>query len=144
MNVWGDRTTHDLSEVIRQSMPPSGPAPDANSTVAVVAYILQANGTSAGPRALTSETPVQIGAVAANEASVALPRNVQSAPPRVRPDAVPPTRTVAGEVRDYVPVTDAMLRDPDASDWLMVRGNYQGWSYTIVRSRPSQVTTWRI
>jgi len=36
--------------------------------------------------------------------------------------------TVEGEVRNYVPVTDEMLRNPDPGDWLMVRRNYQGWS----------------
>ena len=36
--------------------------------------------------------------------------------------------TVTGEVKNYVPVTDAMLRDPDPGDWLMIRRNYQAWS----------------
>ncbi len=44
--------------------------------------------------------------------------------------------TVAGEVKNYVPVTDAMLRDPDPGDWLMARRNYQGWSYSPL----SQIT----
>jgi len=38
--------------------------------------------------------------------------------------------TVAGDVKNFVPVTDAMLRNPDAGDWLMARRNYQGWSYS--------------
>ena len=29
--------------------------------------------------------------------------------------------TVDGEVKNYVPVTDAMLRNPDPSDWLIVQ-----------------------
>src|ERR1700691_1829690 len=28
------------------------------------------------------------------------------------------------------PVTDAMLRDPPASDWLMWRRTYNGWGYS--------------
>ena len=35
-----------------------------------------------------------------------------------------------GDIPNYVPVTDEMLRNPDAGDWLMVRRNYQGWSYS--------------
>ena len=31
---------------------------------------------------------------------------------------------------DYSPVTDAVLRAPDASDWIMMRGNYQGWGWS--------------
>ncbi|OFW17114.1 MAG: hypothetical protein A3F69_02805 [Acidobacteria bacterium RIFCSPLOWO2_12_FULL_66_10] len=38
--------------------------------------------------------------------------------------------TVAGEVKNFVPVTDDMLRNQDAGDWLMARRNYQGWSYS--------------
>lgn len=44
-----------------------------------------------------------------------------------------PTRlglSLEGAIKDYVPVTDAMLRDPPAGDWLMFRRNYQGWSYS--------------
>src|SRR5262249_37672137 len=38
--------------------------------------------------------------------------------------------TVTGEVKNYVPVTDANLRNPDPGDWLMARRIYQGWSYS--------------
>src|SRR3984957_19742980 len=31
---------------------------------------------------------------------------------------------------DYTPVTDARLQNPEPRDWLMYRGNYQGWSYS--------------
>jgi alcohol dehydrogenase (cytochrome c) len=37
---------------------------------------------------------------------------------------------VAGEVKNFVPVTDEMLRKPDPGDWLMFRGNYHGWSHS--------------
>ena len=40
-----------------------------------------------------------------------------------------PTRTVK-EVTDFVPVTDAMLKSPKPEDWLLYRGNYQGWGYS--------------
>ena len=29
-----------------------------------------------------------------------------------------------------MPVTDAMLRNPDPADWIMMRGNYQGWGFS--------------
>ena len=38
--------------------------------------------------------------------------------------------TVTGEVKNYVPVTDEMLRNPDPGDWLMIRRNYQAWSHS--------------
>ncbi len=33
-------------------------------------------------------------------------------------------------MRNYVPVTDAMLKNPPPGDWLMARRNYQAWSYS--------------
>src|SRR5881409_1957405 len=41
-------------------------------------------------------------------------------------DAPPPQKTVP----NFVPVTDAMLRSPKPEDWLLYRGNYQGWGYS--------------
>ena len=35
-----------------------------------------------------------------------------------------------GNIKNYVPVTDEMLRKPADSDWLMYRRNYEGWSYS--------------
>jgi alcohol dehydrogenase (cytochrome c) len=40
-----------------------------------------------------------------------------------QPQAVDPTRNLT-------PVTDAMLRDPPPSDWLMWRRTYNGWGYS--------------
>src|SRR5271154_4601674 len=33
---------------------------------------------------------------------------------------------------DYTPVTDARLANPEPQNWLMTRGNYQGWSYSAL------------
>src|SRR5947207_5191787 len=45
--------------------------------------------------------------------------------------------------RRYVPVTDAMLQKPDASDWLMWRRTLDGWGYSplnqINRNNVSQL-----
>jgi alcohol dehydrogenase (cytochrome c) len=38
--------------------------------------------------------------------------------------------TVTGEVQNYVPVTDAMLRNPDPGDWLMIRRDYHASDYS--------------
>lgn len=42
-----------------------------------------------------------------------------------------------GEVKNHAPVTDAMLRNPNPGDWLMVRRNYQAWSDSPL----AQITT---
>lgn len=31
---------------------------------------------------------------------------------------------------DFTPVSEAVLRAPDPADWLMMRGNYQGWGWS--------------
>jgi alcohol dehydrogenase (cytochrome c) len=38
--------------------------------------------------------------------------------------------TVGGVVKNYVPVTDAMLRNPDPADWLMIRRDYKASSFS--------------
>ena len=36
----------------------------------------------------------------------------------------------ANPIAGLTPVTDAMLRNPPASDWLMWRRTYNGWGYS--------------
>src|SRR5919109_545710 len=40
-----------------------------------------------------------------------------------------PTKTLR-PVLNFVTVTDQMMRAPKAADWLIHRGNYQGWGYS--------------
>jgi alcohol dehydrogenase (cytochrome c) len=44
----------------------------------------------------------------------------------------PTSLTVADLMRDFVPVTDEMLRNPDPADWPMMRGNYYAHSYSAL------------
>jgi alcohol dehydrogenase (cytochrome c) len=53
-----------------------------------------------------------------------LPPGAQNNPAQPTPAATP--RSVQG----FVPVTDEMLRAPKPENWLMLRGNYQGWGYS--------------
>ncbi len=45
-------------------------------------------------------------------------------------EAGPTGLTVTGEVPNFVPVTDAMLRKPDPGDWLMIRRDYFASDYS--------------
>src|SRR5882724_7168546 len=45
------------------------------------------------------------------------------------PTPVPPAAPQK-TVPNFVPVTDALLRAPKPEDWLLFRGNYQGWGYS--------------
>ena len=44
--------------------------------------------------------------------------------------AEPPPKQ--GTVPNFVPVSDAEMRVPKPTDWLMYRGNYQGWGYSAL------------
>ena len=45
------------------------------------------------------------------------------------PPTPPPTKTVR-PVPHFVTVTDQIIREPKREDWLIYRGNYQGWGYS--------------
>jgi alcohol dehydrogenase (cytochrome c) len=143
LNTWRTRTTKDLFEYMQATMPPNAATLSADQYAAITSYILQANGARAGARPLTAATAVPIGSIATGAASSALgPAAVGPAGGRGTPPAAAPVGravttltgptgvVVAGEVKNYVPVTDDMLRNPDPGDWLMARRNYQGWSYS--------------
>jgi alcohol dehydrogenase (cytochrome c) len=144
MTAWGDKSARELYERVHGSMPPNAPGTLGDATyLSIVAYILQANGAPAGPQALTATATQRIGAVATGQA--AAPAAQQAAAPaaggggwgRGGAAARPRGLTVTGEVKNYVPVTQAMLKNPDPGDWLMVRRNYQAWSDSPL----SQITT---
>jgi alcohol dehydrogenase (cytochrome c) len=44
----------------------------------------------------------------------------------------PTSLTVDDLMRDFVPITDEMLRNPDPADWPMMRGNYHAHSYSAL------------
>ncbi|MBI1875507.1 MAG: cytochrome c, partial [Acidobacteria bacterium] len=131
-NAWRARTTRDLLSY-SQTMPPDTPGSLSEQTyLNIVAFILQANGTPPGPRPLT---PTTIAPVAAEAAIVTPGGGGRAGAGRgENPPPPPPPRgvTVAGEVKNYVPVTDEMLRHPDPSDWLIARGNYQAWNHSAL------------
>ena len=137
LRFWGELSPRDLYERTSSSMPPDEDALADEAYVDVVAYLLQANGAPAGDSPLTATTAVAIVTLASWEAAAAQPA---AAPPAG--NGLPPTAsglarsapeagvTVAGEVEGFRPVTDAMLRQPDDGDWLMIRRNYEAWSYS--------------
>lgn len=142
IGVWGQRSTRDLLALIQSTMPPDHPGSLAEDTyVNLVAFFLKANGASAGGNALTASSNIGIGTVASGRVSLDGP--VLETPKQVerssKKEFLPALRglTVTGLVKDYKPVTSEMLLHPAPADWLMVRGNYQAWSYSPL----AQITT---
>jgi alcohol dehydrogenase (cytochrome c) len=52
--------------------------------------------------------------------------HAQAPAPTPSPKPTPTGRTVS----NFVPVTEQAMRAPKPEDWLMYRGNYQGWGYS--------------
>jgi alcohol dehydrogenase (cytochrome c) len=135
---WSNRSVADLFDVIRTTMPPGDPGSLGGAYVDIVAYILQANGARPGAQPLGANMSVPIRSLVLAQAPPGIagvpgpsPAGARGQPGRgTDPLAGRRGVTVAGEVKNYVPVTDAMLRNPEPGDWLMVRRNYQGWSYS--------------
>src|SRR5687768_842371 len=143
-NKWGPRAINELFTYIVQTMPPTSPGVLGEAgNLNVTAYLLQINGATPGAQPLTPRVETPLNAVAHGGAS----------PPPARAGgggrgALPPVMgagtaargrggeiqalgvTVPGEVKNYVPVTPEMLKNPPPGDWLIFRRNYHGWSYS--------------
>ena len=144
LRFWADLSPADLFARTSSSMPPGeeGALTDEEH-LDVVAYLLAANGAPAGGTALTEATAVSIGALAggasqagdtaaggASAAVVAAPAAAAATAAAASAGAEAGGVTLAGTVDGYRPVTGEMLRDPDDGDWLMIRRNYESWSYS--------------
>src|SRR5579872_2810211 len=81
-------------------------------------------GVSAGPAAPAPP-------LANNAAAAALFKDVKTeGAPAPTPGVISGNTNTLHAIQNYVPVTDAILRNPDPSDWIMMRGNYQGWGFS--------------
>ncbi len=133
MSSWGERSTKALYQFLSTTMPVGNAGNLSASTYTdIMAFLLQANGAKPGPAILTADTAVTIGRVANGQMPADLQKGIPPPPARAI-GARPPVLhgvTVAGMVKNYIPVTGEMLVHPSDADWLMYRRNYQGWSYS--------------
>jgi alcohol dehydrogenase (cytochrome c) len=147
MGSWASRTVNDLIGFMQGAMPPDRPGGLGEASyVNVAAFILDYNGARPGDAPLAAGNTTVIRSVATGQ-----PRQVAQAGGRAgrggrggdpnqplggRAEApTPPTPrglTVPGEVKNYTNVTDAMLRSPDPSDWIMIRHDYHASDYSTL------------
>jgi alcohol dehydrogenase (cytochrome c) len=145
MTQWGDKTAGELVGFTRATMPPGsgGSLPD-QTYINLAAFILDANSARPGDRALTTESAVSIRGVASGQRAAylqpgaAAPLASQQAKQDNPGPQAPRGITVAGEVKNYVPVTNAMLRNPDPADWLMIRHDYKATYYSPLNQITAQ------
>ena len=151
LSNWGSQTAAALYEYVRAEMPPGlGGSVPSGTYLSIVAYLLQVNGHAAGPQALTADAvglvgepgaaPARGAPATADASDAALadePRDV---------DAVPALRGfVNREVSGLTPVTDELLRNPPAEDWLTWRRTRDNQGYTpLDRIGPDNVAGLRL
>ena len=133
---WGPQTAGALYRYVRAEMPPGLGGSLSNAAyLNIVAYLLRENGHAAGPQALTADAGAIVGEPgAAPAAGAPLAADASDAAASDEPsdlDAVPDLRAfVNREVADFTPVTDALLRNPPAGDWLTWRRTRDNQGYS--------------
>ena len=146
LTQWGDRTAGALISFMQSTMPPGAAALPGDTYVNLAAFLLDANGARPGGQRLTADSGVSIRSVASGQRAAYLQPGAAAAPAgqvaaqgkqEKQGKQAPRGITVAGEVKNYVPVTDAMLRNPDPGDWLILRRDYKANSFSPL----NQITT---
>jgi alcohol dehydrogenase (cytochrome c) len=127
MNTWRTRSPQDLFDRMSATMPPDAPSLSEDQYRAITAFILQSNGMLSGGQAPAPAAGAGRGRSAGGDDDIPVAgRGGRGGGRAGGPIGV----SAEGEIKNYVPVTDEMLRNPDPGDWLMARRNYQGWSYS--------------
>ena len=144
MGSWGGRTTRDLLGFMQGAMPPGNAGGLSEATyLNIAAFILDSNGARPGTQPLTAATAVGIRSIATGQLRAqAAAGNDRPVPVGGRADPPPPAArrglTVVGQVKNYVPLTDAMMRNPDPGDWLMIRHDYRANNYSTLNQITAQ------
>jgi alcohol dehydrogenase (cytochrome c) len=132
---WGGKSADALFTFIRTRMPPTAIGsltPDA--TAGVVAYLLQVNGAKA------ADTP--LAADVTTLAALRIPRNpaARASPMMPLSPLSPPVPKVfvPNPLDQITPVTEAMLRNPAAGDWLLWRRTYSDQGFSPLRQITQQ------
>ena len=130
------------------AMPPTNPGGLTDATyVNIAAFILQYNGSRPGNQALTATTNVGIRTVATGQCwrrrrrAAAAEGKASKPPVRERRGGggagrggagAPRGLTIAGTVKNFTPLTDAMMKNPDPNDWLVLRHDYHANNYSTL------------
>ncbi len=127
--AWRSRSTAALYTRIKKTMPFNNPGSltEAEAT-AVTAYILKSNGATAGTTAFTPATDVAIASFIGQPR-----RDAYAGYVSLSSVAASTGITFPGTVAHYTPVTEEMLLNPPANDWLMHYQNYAGWSHSPLK-----------
>ena len=142
MAKWQNQAVSDLITFTSRTMPPSTPGslPEA-SYADLVAYMLKVNGAAAGDTALQADTSLVVGAAVLGaswdpEKSGTTPEEAKAAfeswsgADTIAQAAKEASGFVNKVVAGYQPVSDEMLQNPSAEDWLNWRRTQDGQGYS--------------
>jgi len=137
MAAWGRRSTKEFYDDIRAEMPyGKAGSLDAATYQNITAFVMSANGAKPSTTAFDGTQSIQISTIATGQvpATIANARRGgggdEGGGGAGRAPAMRLGQTLVGNIKNYTPVTDAMLVHPDPKDWLIYRGNYQAWSHS--------------
>lgn len=132
---WRGKRASELFMRIKSSMPPAGNSELTDEHfAAIVSFLLQSNAVIEGTQMLRANSTALIipGPTRATTAGATVMSEEASSVAGARKSAGPKGLTVKGTVKRYRPITGAMLKNPDAADWLMLRGNHQAWNHSAL------------
>ena len=135
---WGEHTAGDIYTQISTKMPPTAPHSLSEATaVALTAHMLRANGAPSGNTDLRANSITKIGVAVMGDkwlASMAVPANTKveswAGAGSIAAAAEKASGFVNRAVEHYTAVTDTMLKDPAAGDWLSWRRTQDGKGYS--------------
>ncbi|HWG31784.1 MAG TPA: PQQ-binding-like beta-propeller repeat protein [Steroidobacteraceae bacterium] len=133
---WSSQTPEALRLLIVQRMPPANPGTlDTRTYTDIEAYLLQENGDRPGRSELAASLTLaaSVGTPAAARRNPAV--RTASAARIDNQDATYRAAMAAQEslLARLTPVSDELLRNPPAADWLMWRGTYATQSYSPLK-----------
>jgi alcohol dehydrogenase (cytochrome c) len=143
MTVWGGRTIAELFAYNKSRMPSAAPGSLSDAVYTdIVAHILRANGGKPGDKKLVADSTVAIGKAVLGDQWKPSPAQKADAPAAasgwrsweaagtIAADAQKIAGFVNKTVTTFSPVTDQMLHNPPAADWLSWRRTLDGQGYS--------------
>ena len=140
---WGERSIGDLFTTINLTMPAGAPHSLSEAVnTDIVAHILGVNGAAAGNAPLDADSTLVVGrAVMGDQWNPAMAKNAAGSSAGSKFHSWANAGSIAGEaerahgfvnqaVSNFTPVTDEMLRNPPAADWLNWRRTLDGQGYS--------------
>jgi len=133
IGTWGGRTVGDLVGFMQAAMPPGNATLGEQNYLNIAAFILDSNAARPGNQPLTASSTVAIRTIVTGAGALGgtgAAKGKQQAKQAKQVPTAPRGITVAGEAKNFTPVTEAMLLKPDPADWLMIRRDYRATDYS--------------